>query len=595
MRHLILVTMLLLFAPLTRSVATAQMPDTGRAAFVAGKWTDLQLSGQGTVAKFSSIAVEGQPFEWAIRVQVPTRTPNGWDVQILTPPTTIPLKKGEHILAILNVRCTDAPNGVGAFSAYIQACGPSWTGIGSTDVTVEKQWKRVFIHGRADKDFGAGEYDLSLHLGIQAQTLEISGIAMINLGTNVDISKLPFTPITYPGQEPDALWRKAAAERIDKYRKSDLTVRVVDRVGKPVRGAKVHVQMQRHAYGFGTFLECEVMTGVGPDADKLRERTLKMFNRCTTPIYWADWGWANPGVRKNYLKCARWAEENRLATRGHCIIYPGWQFLPTALRPLEKDPAALRKRLLEQVAEVTQATQPFHFAEYDVCNELRDLKEIHGLLGRDAVTEWFRTARSHAPNSRMAINENTILTRGGVTKVEQDNYAEWIQYLIDNGQGPDVIGMQGHFGDAVTSPETVIEILDRFAKFGKAIHITEFDLPTSDEQGQARYTRDFLTAIFSHPATDAFTMWGFWEGKMWQPLGAMIRKDWTLKPNGKAWMDLVLGEWWTDVTGVTGDDGSFATRGFLGDYRITITVGGSDKAIVVKLVQPATTTLLVVD
>lgn len=595
MRHPVLVTLILLFATLTGSAAASQLPDGGRAAFVAGKWTDFRLLGQEKKAIYSSTVVDGQPFDWAIRVQVPTRTPNGWDVQILTPPTTIPLKKDEHILVIFNVRCTDAPNDVGAIHARIQGGAPSWTGIGSIDVTVGKEWKRVFIHGQASKDYGAGEYDLGVHLGIQAQTLEFGGIAMLNLGKEVDISKLPFTSITYPGQEPEAPWRKAAAERIDQYRKSDLTVRVMDREGKPVRGAKVHVQMQRHAYGFGTFLEYEVMTSAGPDADKLREWTLKLFNRATTPIYWADWGWANPDVRERYLQCARWAAENNLATRGHCIIYPGWEFLPSAVRSLEKNPAALHQRLLEQVVEVTEATRSFRFTEYDVCNELRHLTEIHKLLGRDAVAEWFQTARAHAPKSRMAINENTILTRGGITKAEQDNYAEWIQYLIDNGQGPDVIGMQGHFGDAVTSPETVIGILDRFATFGKAIQITEFDLITRDEQGQARYTRDFLTAVFSHPATDAFTVWGFWEGKMWQPLGAMVRKDWTLKPNGQAWMDLVLGDWWTDVTGTTDEDGAFSVRGFLGDYGVAVTIGEKKKSTVVTLVPPATTTLVVAD
>ena len=348
-------------------------------------------------------------------------------------------------------------------------------------------------------------------------------------------------------------------------------MRVVDQAGQPVVGAKVHVRMQRHAFGFGTFLEYEVMVSQGADADKLREWTLKLFNRCTTPIYWADWGWANPNVRERYLQCAKWAADNKLATRGHCIIYPGWKFLPKAIAPLANDPPALRKRLLEQVVEVTEATRPFNFTEYDVTNELRDLREIHSLLGKDAVAEWFKVAREHAPKSaRMAINENSILTRGGMTATEQDNYAEWIQYLIDQKAGPDVIGMQGHFGDLVTGPETVVRILDRFAKFGKPIQITEFDINTRDEAGQGRYTRDFLTAIFSHPATDAFTMWGFWEGRMWQPIGAMIRKDWTLKPNGQAWMDLVLKEWWTDVTLTTGPDGSCSTRGFLGDYAITV-------------------------
>ena len=165
----------------------------------------------------------------------------------------------------------------------------------TTDVAAGKEWKRIYLHGQAQQDFAAGKYDLSLHLGTQAQTLEFGGIAMLNLGPNVDVSKLPFTPITYPGQEPDAPWRKAAAERIEKHRKGDLTVRVVDKDGKPVAGAKVHVQMQRHAYGFGTFLEYEVMLGSGPDADKLREWTLKLFNRCTTPIYLGGLGLGQPG------------------------------------------------------------------------------------------------------------------------------------------------------------------------------------------------------------------------------------------------------------------------------------------------------------
>ncbi len=82
---------------------------------------------------------------------------------------------------------------------------------------------------------------------------------------------------------------------------------------------------------------------------------------------------------------------------------------------------------------------------------------------------------------------------------------------------------------------------------------------------------------------------------MWRPLGAMVRKDWTLKPNGQAWMDLVLGEWWTDVTGDTGEDGTFAVRGFLGDYSIVVTVGSKDTSTAVKLVRPATTIRMVVD
>ena len=204
------------------------------------------------------------------------------------------------------------------------------------------------------------------------------------------------------------------------------------------------------------------------------------------------------------------------------------------------------------------------------------------------MAEWFKLAREHAsPQTRLALNENTILTRCGLTQTEQDNYAGWIQYLIDQGHGPDVIGMQGHFDANVTDPEVVVRILDRFARFGKALQITEFDLPTRDEDGQGRYTRDFLTTVFSHPAIDAFTMWGFWRAE-WQPPGALVRKDWTLKPNGQAYMDLVFKQWWTDTTAKTGDDGLCTARGFLGDYAITVTYKGVEKKVTAKLVHAGT-------
>ena len=571
-----------------------KLPVKGTPVFDGAKLGEFRFGGQGAHATYSVVPVEGQPFGLAIRMEIPKRTDPPWNVQLETPPASEPLKKGDHVLVVLNVRCVEAPDGRGAASAILQACGPPWTGLGSANAAVGKDWKRVYVRGLAGQDFAAGDWELTVHLGSQAQTLEFGGVALLKLGANVDTRKLPFNPITYPGEEPDAAWRKVARERIEKHRKGDLTVAVGDKNGKPIAGARVQVEMKRHAYGFGTFLEGPVVEQT-PDGEKMREWTLKLFNRCTTPIYWADWGWANPQVRERYLKMAQWAYDNKLTTRGHVIIYPGFQFMPSFMRKLEKDPPALRKRVLEQVVEVVEATKKFQFRDYDVTNELRDLPDLHRLLGKEAVAEWFRVAREHNSVSRMALNENTILTNGGATETEKENYAGWIQYLMDQGVGPDVIGLQGHFGENVTGAEKVWSILDRFAKFGKPLQITEYDLVTGDEEGQGRYMRDFLTMFFAHPATEAFTMWGFWEGRMWQPPGALIRKDWTLKPNGQAYVDLVLKEWWTWANGATGADGVFAARGFMGDYEITVTSGAARKTVPAKLEQAGTKVAVTVE
>ena len=141
----------------------------------------------------------------------------------------------------------------------------------------------------------------------------------------------------------------------------------------------------------------------------------------------------------------------------------------------------------------------------------------------------------------------------------------------------DGIGLQSHFDSNLTAPSRVLELLDQFAAFGKDLQVTEFDISMPDEQVQADYTRDFLTVCFSHPAIKGFLMWGFWEGAHWEPVAAMIRRDWSTKPNYAVWNDLLYNQWWSDFRGTTGADGVFRTRGFLGDYDIEVTVNGQTK------------------
>ena len=127
--------------------------------------------------------------------------------------------------------------------------------------------------------------------------------------------------------------------------------------------------------------------------------------------------------------------------------------------------------------------------------------------------------------------------------------------------------------------EELLKRLDRFAAFGKELEITEFDINTPDEVTQADYTRDFMTAAFSCPQVKAFLLWGFWEGAHWRPNGAMLRRDWSPKPNDQVYEDLVFKKWWTNADGQTDDQGTYTTRGFLGDYDIEVQAGGKTRTV----------------
>jgi endo-1,4-beta-xylanase len=149
--------------------------------------------------------------------------------------------------------------------------------------------------------------------------------------------------------------------------------------------------------------------------------------------------------------------------------------------------------------------------------------------------------------------------------------------LVDKGAPLDGIGLQGHFGTSLTGPEDMLKILDRFARFKKTLWITEYDVVIDDAELAGRFTRDFYTTLFSHPAVGGIVMWGFWDGSHWKNNAPLFAKDWSEKPAGRAYRDLVLRRWRTAASGKSDASGTFATRGFFGDYDVVVSSGSRKK------------------
>ena len=78
-------------------------------------------------------------------------------------------------------------------------------------------------------------------------------------------------------------------------------------------------------------------------------------------------------------------------------------------------------------------------------------------------------------------------------------------------------------------------------------------------------------------------MWGFWEGRHWRPQAALWRKDWSEKPSGKVWRQLVKDKWHTRAEGRTDGKGKYLVRGFHGAYEITVNSNGIFKTVTATL------------
>ncbi len=538
-----------------------------------------QVSSHG---HFEFVPVTGQPFAEALRAETVRRPAYPWDVQ-LDVRTTSAIKKGDTLWLGLTARRVKTLQETGEALVEVifeQAALPHQKLL-ERAISFGPQWSQARIPFTADRDAAAGELKVTLRLGYNPQTLEIGALTLLNYGPSIAPSSLPRTDTAYEGSDLNHPWRAAAAARIEKIRKGDLAIQVNDSQGRPVEGAVVEVRMKRHAFAFGTAIQSARIAGEQagtPDNVRYRETIERTFNKVVieNDIKWPAWT-NTPGgghvPREVVLQALDWFREREIPVRGHVLVWPSWRYTPKFLRLLEKEPDSLRATVLGHIAEQTAILGP-RLAEWDVINESYAHHDLIDILGREAMADWFRAARAGARKPVLFYNDYTMFSGEGAGSPSQHFY-DTIRFLIDQGAPIGGIGEQGHFGGSPPPPMKVLATFDRFAAFGLPIQISEFDIDTSDEDLQVAYTRDFLTAAFSHPAVTGVMSWGFWAGSHWKPRAAFWAKDWTLRPNGKMFLDLIQRDWWTNADLQTDATGRAFVRGFQGDYEVTVMVGDS--------------------
>ncbi len=558
-------------------------PEGGTPAVPTNAIATLRAVSTSACGTLTRVKAEGQTFAEAVRCEVATRPANPWDLQFQFR-TTRKIEKGEVLWARFYARTLAAKteSGEGRVCAIFEKAGPPHDKSLSLDLDLGREWKEFCLPFKSLGTYEAGKAGAGFHLGALEQTVEIADFELYAFGKGFDMTRLPRTRVFYAGQAADAPWRAAADARIDKFRKADLAVAVSDASGNPLPAAKVAVTMKRHAFGWGSAVTVRGILNPDADGEKYREIIAKLYTRVVfeNDLKWQSWD--NPANHAKILQATDWLRARNIEVRGHNLIWPSWSNSPRDLPKLKDDPEALRRRINSHI-ENEVSTMKGRLVDWDVINEPYNNNDVMKVLGDAEMIAWFKLARQCDPDVRLTLNDYAILSGGGLDTRHQDHFEKTLRFLKDGGAPITGLGMQSHFGGTPTPPEKMLAILDRFAALGLDISITEHDIDTADEQLQADFTRDFLTTVFSHPSVTAVLTWGFWENSHWRPNAAYYRSDWSVKPAGQAWLDLVTKKWWTNHTAETGADGTVRTRGFLGDYEITVTHGGVTKTVPARL------------
>jgi endo-1,4-beta-xylanase len=413
---------------------------------------------------------------------------------------------------------------------------------------------------------------------------------------------------------------------IPDHRGGEVVVTLRGSDGRPLAETDVVVEQRSHAFGFGNigFDFVRMVGGEDPegaesveafggsvelDLERYTSEWLRLFNMATLPFYWGRYEARRGRPDADRLKrTAQWLVERGVTIKGHPLVWhtvqPDWLLG----LPLDEVEALLRSRVRELTAGFAGTIDL-----WDAINEAVIMPVFAN--GENAITplavkkgrmEMVRLAvdkaRAGNPEVRLAINDFDLSSA----------YEDLVEQVLEAGIRIDAIGLQTHMHQGYRGEEAVLRIVDRFARFGLPIQMTETTLVSgqlmppeiedlndyripewpSTPEGEARQAQEIerhYRSLFGHPAVESLTYWGFTDAGSWlgAPVG-FLRADGTRKPSFEVLDRLVNQEWWLPATPMRTDgSGTVAVRGAFGGYRVT--AGDASASFALEKTVPAVT------
>jgi GH35 family endo-1,4-beta-xylanase len=383
-----------------------------------------------------------------------------------------------------------------------------------------------------------------------------------------------------------------------RHRTGEVVLTVLDQDGRPRGDTDVTVEQRRHAFPFGNIaFEMVPLTPAELDRDPLTRLWLNLFNTATLPFYWGRYEprRGEPDTER-LTRTARWLAGHGVTVKGHPLVWHTAQ--PEWLLGLDLDEVERLQR-----ARVRDIVAGFAglIDTWDAINEAVIMPVFEN--GDNAITPLAR-ARGRIAMVRLAFAEARAANPGAVLVLNDFDltsaYECLIEGVLEAGIKLDAIGLQTHMHQGYRGEDYMRRTLDRFARFGLPLHLTETTLVSGDlmppdiedlndyqipdwpttPAGEARQADEIVRhyrSLVAHPAVQSINYWGLTDDGAW--LGApagLVRKDGSRKPSYTALEGLIKGEWWLPPTPSRTDAaGRVTVRGFFGDYRVSAGAGAA--------------------
>lgn len=379
-------------------------------------------------------------------------------------------------------------------------------------------------------------------------------------------------------------------QNIEKYRKADINLQIVDTQGNPVPDAVISVRQNTHEFDFGC--NCLKIGQMGMDEKAYENELTRLFNMVTTTTCLAEyeptpgeWRFAE-GTREiprrpPIDRIVHFAKENGLRLKGQPLLAGSW-FPKWASGYSNEKIKDVYIDFFTRFAERYQSD--FHIV--DVVNEAFCHTKFPLYDESCQYVDWaFEAASKVFPKSVITeLNEATY-------QAMSNRYYTLAKRLIDKKVGLKSLGFQFHdwnndtliSGSPLAIP-TLYQWYQKFSDLNIPLYITEVTIPSfytgmnreDGENLQAENLENLYRMWFSIPNMHGIIYWNIDDGAQWgnegDCLGGLLDTNLHEKPSYYRLYSMIHREWKTSARLKTDEIGSAALRGFKGSYTGTVTV-----------------------
>ncbi|XP_059073324.1 endo-1,4-beta-xylanase 5-like [Cryptomeria japonica] len=317
---------------------------------------------------------------------------------------------------------------------------------------------------------------------------------MADVGVEIFLDSVSLQPFTKEE------WRSHQQANIEKNRKGNVTVHVVDSEGNPVKGAKIMINQIKREFPFGSAIAKTILAN---------DTYQKWFERFNVATFENELKWYSTENQQGYLNykdadaLVEFCNSNNISMRGHNIFWEDPKYTPQWVKDLP-DTQQLQSAVESRIRSLVGRYKG-QFLNWDVSNEMLHFSFFENKLGPNASLEFFKLAQELDPTTPMFMNDyNTIETCNDIMAIP-DEYLRKLQDISSLGVMTG-IGLESHFGKA--NIPLMRSILDRLGSIGLPIWLTEVDIQNSlGGDKQVEYLEEVLREGYSHQFVDGIVMW----------------------------------------------------------------------------------------